>query len=135
VSEINASTGAVTDTIAVGNSPSAISSDGTNVWVANSGAKSISEIDASNDTVLKTIRLAASPTSISSDGTHVWSTEGVNGIINELDATTGNIVKYSPISNPLVSLVSQFGAISSSQSRVWVIDSTKDSVVEVSPPK
>ena len=37
VTEINASTGAVVRTIAVGSRPDGVSSDGTHVWVANGG--------------------------------------------------------------------------------------------------
>jgi hypothetical protein len=44
VTEIDASTGAVVQTIAVGNIPLAISSDGTDVWVANEYDGTVSEI-------------------------------------------------------------------------------------------
>ena len=53
VSEIDASTGKVVNTIPVGSRPGGVSSDGTHVWVANgggngnSGANTVSEIQIS----------------------------------------------------------------------------------------
>ena len=47
VTEIDASTGAVVQTITVGDDPAGISSDGTHVWVTNFGSKSVTELSAS----------------------------------------------------------------------------------------
>src|ERR1700733_1833484 len=67
---------AVVKTISVGAEPEAVSSDGTHVWVANSGSGTVSEIDASTGTVVNTIKVddgpLIAPLGVSSDGTHVW---------------------------------------------------------------
>ena len=71
VSEFHASTGAVVQTIAVGDYPDGVSSDGTHVWVTNSGQHG--ERDrASTGAVVRTIAVGGVPIGVSSDGTHVW---------------------------------------------------------------
>ncbi len=67
VSEFDASTGSVVQTIAVGIEPYGISSDGTHVWVTNMGGNTVSELDASTGTVVKTIPVGDGPVSVSSD--------------------------------------------------------------------
>ena len=73
VSEIDASTGTVVNTITVGSDPVGVSSDGIHVWVTNSGiggtGDTVSEIDASTGTVVKTIKVGSDPRGVSSDGT------------------------------------------------------------------
>ncbi len=59
VSEIDASTGTVVNTIPVGSGPYGVSSDGTHVWVANAGDNTVSEIQISAASTL----LQGSPTS------------------------------------------------------------------------
>ena len=61
VSEIDASTGTVVNTITVGSEPYGVSSDGTHVWVANCGGDTVSEIDASTGTVVNTIPVGSNP--------------------------------------------------------------------------
>ena len=72
VSEIDASTGTVVNTIPVGSDPLGVSSDGTHVWVTNYLDGTVSEIDASTGTVVNTIPVGSDPDGVSSDGTHVW---------------------------------------------------------------
>jgi hypothetical protein len=87
----------------------AVSSDGTHVWVANSGANgSVTELDAATGAFVRVISgYGKAPTGISSDGTHVWvANEGSNSV-TELDAATGALVRVttgSPyITSPLAS--------------------------------
>ena len=57
-------------------SPDAISSDGTHVWVANHGGDSVTELNAATGTLAKVIQGSSygfdQPAAISSDGTQVW---------------------------------------------------------------
>lgn len=80
--------------IAVGFSPVAVSSDGTHVWVANSGgAGTVTEIRASDATVINpAISVGSGPDGISSDGTHVWVANSA-GTVTELDASTGAVIQ------------------------------------------
>ena len=79
VTELSASTGALVQVIS-GSSygfdgPDAISSDGTHVWVANSG-NSVTELSASTGALVQVISGSGygfdAPEAISSDGTDVW---------------------------------------------------------------
>ena len=51
MTELNASTGAVVQTIGVGSAPDGVSSDGTHVWVANTEDDTVTELDASTGAV------------------------------------------------------------------------------------
>ena len=81
VTELNASTGGVVQTIPVGNGPDAISSDGTHVWVSNESDNTVTELDASTGAVVQTIGVGSDPRGVSSYGSHVWvSNEGDNSL-------------------------------------------------------
>jgi YVTN family beta-propeller protein len=140
----SASAAAVVKTIPVGSEPGAVSSDGTHVWVANSGGGTVSEIDASTGTVVDTIPVGTDPVAVSSDGTHVWvANEGtytygtpnpVNGTVSEIDASTGTVVNTIPAgSDP--------SGVSSDGTHVWVendggfseIDASTGTVVNTIP--
>ena len=58
------------------NSPDAVSSDGTHVWVANADGDSVTELDAATGALVHVIIGASygfnDPDAIASDGTHVW---------------------------------------------------------------
>jgi len=111
VTELDASTGAVVQTIAVGDTPKVVSSDGTHVWVANYDSNTVTELDASTGSVVRTISVPSEPSAISSDGTHVWVTSNFYSSVTELDASTGAVVQT-------INNVS--GAVSSDGTNVWV---------------
>ena len=102
MTELNASTGAVVQTIAVGDTPRVVSSDGTHVWVANYGSNTVTELNASTGQVVQTISVGSQPSAISSDGTHVWVTSNFYSEVTELNASTGAVVQTVPVapSNP-----------------------------------
>jgi DNA-binding beta-propeller fold protein YncE len=60
------------------NTPQAISSDGTHVWVANYWGESVTELNAATGALVRVIRAPRygldHPQGISSDGTNVWVT-------------------------------------------------------------
>jgi YVTN family beta-propeller protein len=125
VSEIDAATGTVVNTIKVGGWPVSVSSDGTHVWVANQGTYlpgstgSVTEIDAATGTVVKTIKYARlNPDGVSSDGTHVWVViQGDSGnTVVEIDAATGAVVNTIKVRNTS----DEFGSVSSDGTHVWV---------------
>ena len=58
VTELDAATGAVVQTIAVGSEPYGVSSDGTHVWVTNGGSDTVTELDAATGTIVQTITVA-----------------------------------------------------------------------------
>ncbi len=124
VNEIDDSNGAVIQTISVGLEPDSISSDGTNVWVANSrqvfesGPGSVTEISAATGAVIQTINLSFLPNAISSDGFDVWVVgrecdSTCQGTVTELSAATGALIQtISVTGNPT--------AVDSDGTDVWV---------------
>ncbi len=110
----------VVQTINVGCSPGAISSDGTHVWVSTycpppelgvppfGGMQEINASDTSE--INKVFGRLAGPSGISSDGTHVWATW--NGV-TEVNSSNGSVVQTIGVGNdPL--------GISSDGTHVWV---------------
>jgi YVTN family beta-propeller protein len=59
-------------TIPVGSFPEGISSDGTHVWVADTGSNMVTELKTKTGSVVKSIPVGDTPIAVSSDGTHVW---------------------------------------------------------------
>ncbi len=133
VSEIDASTGTVVNTIpccgvlgdAFGeDAPAAVSSDGTHVWVTDDGT--VSEIDASTGTVVNEIP-GGNADEVSSDGTHVWDTTYAPppyNTVSEIDASTGTVVNE-------ISVGSYPAGVSSDGTHVWVANSGGDTVSEI----
>ena len=120
-----ASASAVVQTITVGSEPLGVSSDGTHVWVANSGSGTVSELDASTGAVVQTITVGSEPVGVSSDGTHVWVTNAASsGTVTELDASTGAVVQT-------ITVGSFPEAVSSDGTHVWVANSGGNTVTEL----
>jgi YVTN family beta-propeller protein len=127
VTELDASTGAIVQTIGVGTSPFGVSSDGAHVWVANYGSDTVTELDASTGAVLQTIGVGNHPIGVSSDGTHAWVTNqfGASGnTVTELDASTGAVLQtIGGVSIPI--------GVSAKGKNVWVANDGNDTVTEL----
>ena len=125
VAEIDGSDGAVVATINVGAGPDAISSDGTDVWVANGSDNTVSEIDIANATVVNTISVGNDPDSISSDGTDVWVANYAASTVTEIDASTASIVHEA------IPVGDEPEGICSDGIHVWVANYGGNSVTEL----
>jgi YVTN family beta-propeller protein len=128
VTELDASTGAVVQTIDGVNGPDGVSSDGTDVWVANEGVNSegdntVTEIDASTGAVVQTITVGEAPSGVSSDGTHVWVTNGYS-TVTELNASTGAVVQNIAVG------AGAYG-VSSDGTDAWVTNYEDNTVSEI----
>ena len=104
-------------TIPVGSSPTAISSDGSNVWVANFESDSITEINSATGAVTSTISVQNQPSSLWSDGNDVWVSNSTAYSVTEIDAHTGAVIRTI-----VLGLVP--GAIYSDGTDVWVVCGT-----------
>ena len=126
VSELDASTGSVIQTIGLGAyyGPSGVSSDGTHVWVADQGVATVTELNASTGSVVQTIGVGTYPYSVSSDGTHVWVANGSN-TVTELNASTGSVVQTIGVGTYPYS-------VSSDGTHVWVANQGSNTVTEIS---
>ncbi len=72
VSKLNADSGGVSATVAVGTSPSHLCFDGTFVWVANTDSNS--QLDCITGQLIDTSPVGNSPLGLCFDGTAVWVT-------------------------------------------------------------
>ena len=129
--QIPASASAVIKTITVGVSPTAVSSDGTHVWVANNGDGTVTELNATTGAVIGAPISVGSgarsgPDAISSDGTHVWVANSNDGTVTELNAATGVVVGTPIPVGPAPN------SISSDGTDVWVTQSGGTKVTELS---
>jgi YVTN family beta-propeller protein len=130
VTELDASTGAVVQTIGVGSGPEGISSDNADVWVANYGSgngNTVTELDASTGAVVQTIGVGNfPPNSISSDGTHVWvaSFDYIGSSLTELGASTGAVIGT-------IGVGKSPDGVSSDGTHVWVANGGDDTVTEI----
>ena len=120
----SASAAAVVKTILVGSGPEGVSSDGTHVWVTNSGDGTVSEIDAASGTVVNTIPVGSYPAGVSSDGTHVWVTNYDDGTVSEIDASSGTVVNT-------ITVGSYPAGVSSDGTHVWVTNAIDATVSEI----
>ncbi len=125
-------------TVPVGAYPCCVSSDGTHVWVANSGYYpnektdgTVSEIEASSGQVINTTPilsrlLGSRPSGVSSDGAHVWVTNDHPEPfeLDELEASSGEVGARIPVgSDP--------SGVSSDGTHVWVANPGNDTVSEI----
>jgi DNA-binding beta-propeller fold protein YncE/outer membrane protein OmpA-like peptidoglycan-associated protein len=125
--------GVEVQTIATGSWPlgaTSVSSDGTDVWVANNTDDTVSEFSASTSALLQTIPVGNDPTSVYSDGTHVWVLNAGDQTITVLNAVDGSYAfgtGTSPISDP-----DGPNSIMSDGTDVWVANGANDTVNEYS---
>jgi YVTN family beta-propeller protein len=60
-----------------------IASDGTNIWVANSGSNTVTELRADRG-VLATIAVGSSPFGVAFDGANIWVTNNLSNTVSKL---------------------------------------------------
>ena len=67
-----------------------ISSDGTNVWIANSGDGTVSQYNIADGANVNTITVGADPTGVYSDGQFVFVANTGDGTVTVLNADDGS---------------------------------------------
>jgi YVTN family beta-propeller protein len=102
------------NTIAVGDNPQAVASDGTHAWVANASSDDVTEIEASTGAVVRTIKVGSEPRSVAADGTHVWVANeagaNVSGkSVSEIEASTGTVTRTIKIAEKELRFLSSDG--------------------------
>ena len=117
----------VAASIGVSSNPKGISSDGTNVWVANSASNTISKINIGSGTVNSygyPANPLSNPTNISSDGTNVWVANFDGSKVSKFDINLGSFVNtYTVGTNP--------NGISSDGTNVWVANSGSNTISKI----
>ena len=112
--------GIQSQTVPTGAWPSAVSSDGTDVWVTNNTDDTVSEFDARTSSLLQTIAVGNDPNAVSSDGTHVWVLNAGDGTITVLNASDGSYA-FGTQSAPITDSDGPT-SISSDGTHVWIVN-------------
>ncbi len=123
---IDARTGSVTQTIAVGKDPSDVAVGGGSVWVANHDDNTVSRISPETDAVVQTIHVGAGPESVAVGSGSVWVTDSDDRSLTRIDDSAGT-VSATIDTNAIGRGVAVGGGA------VWVTDEATNRVVEVDP--
>lgn len=97
VSVINATTGALTDTISVGSEPYGLVVNGTELYVANTGSDTVSVIDTTTNTVTDTISVGIKPYYVATIGTNVYVTNGGSNTVSVISALSHSVSNTIPV--------------------------------------
>jgi len=132
VTEINAATAVIENTITVGMGPYNIFTDGTDVWVADRGdstspGDTISVIDAATGLVTNTITVGSQPCAVVSDGTDLWVANCGDGTVSEILISTQAVINTFTLPG------SGIYSIAATGSHVWVSEEGSNSLVEIGP--
>jgi hypothetical protein len=101
VTELQAATGKVVGTYAVGLYPTAVAFDGANIWVANNQSNSVSKLEAGSGTVVGTYTVGTLPVALAFDGGNIWVANSNGGAVTKIQSATGQVVgTYRVGANP-----------------------------------
>jgi hypothetical protein len=82
------------------NDPRALVSDGTNIWVANTGSNSVTEINAATGAFVRKLSGGSynfsGPSALAFDGTHIWVANQNNNSLTEVNASDGRSPRTCP---------------------------------------
>jgi peptide/nickel transport system substrate-binding protein len=130
VSVIDASSGRLVGSSAVGAAPEAIGLGDSAVWATNPETDSVSRIDPKTNTRAGTVGVGNSPTGVAVGGGFVWVTNGLDGTVSKIDpeangGTGGQVDRIQVGNGP--------SGVAIGDGRVWVTNSI-DRTVSVFAP-
>jgi len=123
VTEINASTGAVVQSVSVGYEPLGITTGGGYVWVANSGTNTVTQINQTTGTVVNTIPVGDYPYGIAYTGGAAWVANGSSDTVSEI-TSNGSVAKTIPVGSGPRYIVADNGYL-------WVSNKSSGTVTEI----
>ena len=88
--------GRVTQSIEVGNGPTAIAAVGSLLWVANATDSTVVSIDAQTATVGQPVGVGASPIALAADENGLWVASEDAALVTHLDPVTGRPLSTDP---------------------------------------
>lgn len=97
VSVINATTGALADTIDVGDEPYGLAVVGTELYVANTGSDTVSVINTATNAVTYTINVGVKPYYVATIGTNVYVTNSLSNTVSVIDTATHAVTDTIPV--------------------------------------
>jgi YVTN family beta-propeller protein len=115
---------ALSRTYRVGAHPQGLASDGTDIWVANTGSNSVTRLDAATGAAVGTYAVGVEPVGVAFDKTSIWVTNYVSNSVTKLDAATGALVgTYAVGTGP--------GGVVFDGTNIWVADFVSNSVTKL----
>ena len=83
-------------TVPAGSSPNGIVFDGHDIWVANSGVRTITKLRLNDGAILATARIGKKPQLLAFDGALIWvSNYDPDNLVARLGATDGLGLRFS----------------------------------------
>ena len=104
MSRLDAHTGAVDATIAVGGGASAIAAGATAVWVANGLDGTVSRIDPAHNAVSATIPVGNGPAALAVRGDAVWVANEYGSTLSRIDPASDRVTSTAPADGEPASL-------------------------------
>ncbi len=110
------------ETFGVGNGPSGVAFDGTNMWVANSGSDTVTELSPAGAT-LGTFSVGGNPDAIAFDGTNMWVANSGSDTVTELSPAGATLGTFDVGSEP--------SSIAFDGTNMWVANYGSSNVTEL----
>lgn len=126
VSRVDPATGAVTQTIAVGDGPGGVAVGGGAVWVANGLDATVSRIDPTTERVVQTIAVGDGPAAVAVSRDAVWVANALGSSVSRLALDTGAVMSTRSIGSRPSDLAIGAGA-------VWVASERENRVLRLDP--
>ncbi|HEY3907328.1 MAG TPA: hypothetical protein VGM14_25720 [Streptosporangiaceae bacterium] len=112
------------------NDPEAMISDGTDLFIANTGGNSVTEMVGSDGSLVRVIQgpsfAFSQPSALISDGGHIWVANTGGNSVTEFNASDGSLVRV--VTDPSFNKPS---ALVSDGSHIWVTNGGGNSVTEL----
>jgi YVTN family beta-propeller protein len=123
---IDASTGRLKGSIAVGARPTAVAVGEGSVWVANFDEQTLSRVDPMTKKELTRIPAGGAPTGLAAGGGFVWVTHSFVGTVSRIDPGLNRITAT-------LQLGSGVAGIAVAANAVWIVNSIDGTVLRIDP--
>jgi YVTN family beta-propeller protein len=120
--------GRLTGQVAVGSSPSAVTSGAGSTWVANLDDHSVSRIDPQKQVVIDTVQVGNGPAAIAYGAGFVWVTNSLDGTLSKIDPATNTVVDKFYVGNGPA-------GVAVAGRDVWVANSADGTVARIDPAR
>ena len=112
------------NTISVGNRPTALAFDGTSLWVANYAGNSIMKINPATGVVSQTINVGINPIALALDGISIWVANYSSNSVMKINPATGAVSSQITVgSNP--------SALAFDGNSIWVANINSNNVMKI----
>ena len=88
----------------VGNGPTSLAFDGTNIWVANADSDTVQKINPATGSVSSPFPAGANPIALAFDGANLWVANFLSNLVQRIDPATGIITASVQVGNNPIAL-------------------------------